>query len=332
MPSPTSTPKIDELRSRLKADPKSRLFYPLAEELRKVGRTDEAEQILRDGLAVHPSYVSAWVSLGRVLKEQGKLQEAVDVLTRASGFDAGNVVVARLLGESYLGLGDKLAAVKKLKLVHALMPADEELEAQIDRLDQELAGGSPIAVAPAGEAAPEAEVPIEEPPAEVLDDTRGLPTMSPPQPSVAAQHDVRDETLDRTNPQPFGDLWDTPEQPAPQGEDVFPGAVSQEPPVSLEAEESPFESRGEELSAQFEETEAAELTASQDDVFGEGDQEVESAPREAENESPFLDAGAMAESQAAETTGAGIADEGIRHRRIERLQSWLSAVKGGRNV
>lgn len=330
MPSPTSTPKIDELRSRLKADPKSRLFYPLAEELRKVGRADEAEQILRDGLAVHPSYVSAWVSLGRVLKERGKLQEAVDVLTRASGFDAGNVVVARLLGESYLGLGDKLAAVKKLKLVHALMPADEELEKQIEQLDRELSAEEPEVAAPVEEEAPEAATPIEGPAAEALDDTRGLPTMPSPQPYVA-QTDVRDETLDRTNPLPFGDLWETPEHAAAAGEDVFAGGAPQESAPSVQPEESPFESRGEELSAQFEETAAAELSAAADDVFGESAPGLQSAASE-ESDSPFLDAGAMAESQAAETAAAEENADEVRHRRIERLQSWLSTVKGGRNV
>ena len=63
---PTATnPKIEELRLRLKADPKSRLFFPLAEELRKVGGLAEAEQVLRTGLGSHPTYLSAWVSLGR---------------------------------------------------------------------------------------------------------------------------------------------------------------------------------------------------------------------------------------------------------------------------
>ena len=130
--------KIEELRFRLKTDPKSRLFYPLAEELRKAGQLTEAEQVLRTGLVVHPAYLSAWVSLGRVLRDQKKDEDAVDALTRALQLDPGNVVAARILGDAYLTLGDKLEAIKKYKLVHALMPADEELEAVIASLDRDL--------------------------------------------------------------------------------------------------------------------------------------------------------------------------------------------------
>src|SRR5450756_988400 len=64
MAQPTTNPKIEELRFRLKTDPKNRIFYPLAEELRKVGQLGEAEQVLRAGLAFHPTYLSAWVSRG----------------------------------------------------------------------------------------------------------------------------------------------------------------------------------------------------------------------------------------------------------------------------
>ena len=66
---PANNPKIEELRFRVKTDPKTRLFFPLAEELRKGDQFAEAEQVLRAGLTHHPTYLSAWVSLGRVLRD-----------------------------------------------------------------------------------------------------------------------------------------------------------------------------------------------------------------------------------------------------------------------
>ena len=87
MAQPASNPKIEELRFRVKTDPKSRLFYPLAEELRRINRFDEAEQVLRAGLTHHASYLSAWVSLGRVLREQDKHRDAVEALTKALQID-----------------------------------------------------------------------------------------------------------------------------------------------------------------------------------------------------------------------------------------------------
>ena len=92
MAQPATSPKIEELRFRLKTDPKSRLFFPLAEELRKLDQYAEAEQVLRAGLGQHPTYLSAWVSLGRVLREATKHQEAVEALTKALQLDPGNAL------------------------------------------------------------------------------------------------------------------------------------------------------------------------------------------------------------------------------------------------
>ena len=138
MAQPASSPKIEELRFRVKTDPKSRLFYPLAEELRKIGRFEEAEQVLRSGLTYHAAYLSAWVGLGRILREQDKHREASEALSKALQIDPGNVVAARLLAQSYYDLGDKVEAIKKYKLVRALLPADEDLASVIEKLEREL--------------------------------------------------------------------------------------------------------------------------------------------------------------------------------------------------
>jgi Putative Zn-dependent protease, contains TPR repeats len=157
MAQPGINAKIEELQFRLKTDPKSRLFFPLAEELRKFGKLSEAEQVLRTGLGVHATYLSAWVSLGRVLREQHKNADAVEALNTALRVDPGNVVAARLLGDAYLDLGEKVEAIKKYKLVHALMGSDEELEAKIESLDRDIQTSLP---APPAAAAPEPESPF----------------------------------------------------------------------------------------------------------------------------------------------------------------------------
>lgn len=183
MAQPASNPKVEELRFRIKTDPKSRLFFPLAEELRKVQQLAEAEQVLRQGLTVHPTYLSAWVSLGRICREQGKNDAAVESLTKALALDPGNVVAARLLADAYLALGEKVEAIKKYKLVHALLPADQDLEAIIRKLDDEISGVAPAPVAapePESAAAPE---PAPEPEAAASsqeEDLRPMPTMETP--------------------------------------------------------------------------------------------------------------------------------------------------------
>jgi pentatricopeptide repeat protein len=193
MAQPTTTPKIEELRAKLKADPKSRQFFPLAEELRKIDRFDDAEKVLRDGLAIHPTYLSAWISLGRVLHEAGKYKPATEVLEKALTLDQGNVVAAKLLGESYLALGEKVAAIKKFKLVNALHPNDEETEAHIDRLDRELnpekygvvPAAAPAASAPAP-ATPDTP-PAAAAPGALASEPAVVPEPPPPAPPPPAQ-------------------------------------------------------------------------------------------------------------------------------------------------
>ena len=207
MAQPATNAKIEELRFKVKADPKSRLFYPLAEELRKVGQADEAEKVLRTGLTVHATYLSAWVSLGRVLRDLKKDNDAVEALSKALTLDPGNVVAARLLADAYLALGEKVEAIKKYKLVYALMP-DDDLKEQIDALDREL-----------------------HPPAQ--------PVSPPPPPPPPAPEPVQEaEPAPPPEPEPF--LQDEPEQPE-SGDDTAIGytAPPAEPPMPTM--ESPFE-------------------------------------------------------------------------------------------
>jgi tetratricopeptide (TPR) repeat protein len=210
-------PKIEELRFRLKTDPKSRLFYPLAEELRKVGAFDDGERVLRTGLEHHPTYLSAWVSLGRVLRDQHKNEGAAEALKKALQLDPGNVVAARLLADAYLALGDKVEAIKKYKLVHALLPSDQDLEALIERLDREVNPPFPA--------------PVEEPPAPVEEET--------PFASAAAP-------MEDTRPAPV-EHQATIEAPFADADSAFADeqreaiATGDAEPMSAAHDESPFE-------------------------------------------------------------------------------------------
>lgn len=199
-PTTATNPKIEELRARLKADSKSRHFYPLAEELRKIHQLEEAEQILRDGLETHASYLSAWICLGRVLRDRSRDHEAVEVLKRALVLDPGNVVAAKLLAQAYLGVGDKVEAIKKYKLVFALMPSDEDVEATIERLEGELNPESHpvVAASPAEEAMVAPEGAQEQSP---FEGGEGLPPLPTEQPFALEQEPSR---FDMTDPIPFG--------------------------------------------------------------------------------------------------------------------------------
>ena len=166
MAQPTSNPKLEELRFRIKTDPKSRQFYQLAEELRKASLWDESERVLRSGLQHHPTYLAAWVSLGKVLRDQHKDADAIEPLKTALQLDPGNVVAARLLGDSYLNTGEKVEAIKKYKLLLALMPGDQEVEAIVEGLEREI---NPIVLATVGDHEPGPGSDLGPPPAAPLE-------------------------------------------------------------------------------------------------------------------------------------------------------------------
>jgi predicted Zn-dependent protease len=262
MAQPATNAKIEELRFRVKTDPKSRLFYPLAEELRKAGQVDEAEQTLRTGLTIHPTYLSAWVSLGRVLRDQKKDGEAVDALTKALQLDPGNVVAARILADAYLALGNKLEAIKKYKLVYALLPADEDLKAQIESLDRDL---HPPAPAPEPEPEPTPSGTPASPPAGPAASTAAAPEPEPePIPEPAPEPEPVPVPEPEPEPTPAPVL--TVAEPDPVfGEDTYTQRIT--PTI-----ESPF---GEALEAVAEDARIEQET---------GDAEPMSA---AHDESPF---------------------------------------------
>jgi tetratricopeptide (TPR) repeat protein len=230
MAQPATNPKIEELRFKIKNDPKSRLFYQLAEELRKVKSFEESEQVLRTGLQHHATYLAAWVSLGRTLREVDKHKESIEAFTKALQLDPSNVVAARLMADAYLDLGDKVEAIKKYKLVRALLPVDEELNATIDRLEDEI---NPVTIHPA--------------PA-VVDEPKTLP------PHEESPFNKEPPPLPESEPipaTPFGDESPFASVSPFPAEDTFPARPTREAqvavatadvePMRVAHEESPFE-------------------------------------------------------------------------------------------
>ena len=72
----TDNPRIGELRRRFEKDPSSIAFAQLAEEYRRGGDLNQAVKICREGLARHPGYLSAQVTLGRALMDLEEYDDA----------------------------------------------------------------------------------------------------------------------------------------------------------------------------------------------------------------------------------------------------------------
>ena len=137
---PVANPRIDELRKRLDREPGSRLFGQLAEELRKDGELVEAIRVARIGLAAHPNYPSARMTLGRALFDTGDLAAARGELELVLRGAPENILASRMLAECLEGLGDHGAALLQFRAALRLAPGDRQTETQIRSLEQRLAG------------------------------------------------------------------------------------------------------------------------------------------------------------------------------------------------
>ena len=131
--------RIDEIKRSLTRETGPRQFLAVADEHRRQGRPREAIDILESGLAQNPSSVAGYVALGRLFQQTAQLDRAIDSFQSALKLDPQNLVAIRQLAEVHLARGEKVEAIKRLKLFRGLSPGDREVAELIRQLDVELA-------------------------------------------------------------------------------------------------------------------------------------------------------------------------------------------------
>jgi tetratricopeptide (TPR) repeat protein len=102
----TGNPRIEELRRRVQTDPTSIAFAQLAEEFRRMGNYQDAIDTCRSGLAHHPSYLSARVTLGRSLMELHQYNDAHNELEAVLDLAPDNLAAIRALADIHQRRGD----------------------------------------------------------------------------------------------------------------------------------------------------------------------------------------------------------------------------------
>jgi len=122
------TSRIDDLRRRVRNDPASIAFAQLAEEYRRAGQWADAVDTCRAGLAVHPTYVSARVTLGRALLALERLDEAEAELQTVLSAAPENLAATRALADVCRKQGRPADAVAHYTAALRLAPNDPDLE------------------------------------------------------------------------------------------------------------------------------------------------------------------------------------------------------------
>jgi tetratricopeptide (TPR) repeat protein len=134
----SDTSRIDDLKRRVEDDPASIAFAQLGEEYRRQGLLLEAIDVCRRGLSVHPSYISARLTLARALLQHGDLDGAAAELQIVLAAAPNNLAARRALGELHRKRGDDAAALSIFESALTIAPNDPEIERSIADLSAQI--------------------------------------------------------------------------------------------------------------------------------------------------------------------------------------------------
>jgi tetratricopeptide (TPR) repeat protein len=134
----SENPRIEELRRRVQKDPASIAFAQLAEEYRRAGSYEDAVSTCRAGLAIHPGYLSARVTLGRALIEINDLEGAGAELTVVLRSAPENLSAIRGLAEIHHRIGQLDKALGFYQTALGLARHDPDLEQTVSELTRAL--------------------------------------------------------------------------------------------------------------------------------------------------------------------------------------------------
>ena len=129
------TPQIYHYLKRYQEDPTSRVFAPLSEAYRKAGLLDEAIDICRDGLRIHPHFIGGRVALARAFFDKRFYADVIKELEPVVMDAPDNLVAQRLLADSYLILGQIAQALTSYKVLLYFTPQDDELGKMVKEIE-----------------------------------------------------------------------------------------------------------------------------------------------------------------------------------------------------
>lgn len=132
-----SSDHLADLRRRVQSDPTSIAFAQLAEEQRRLGQLADAVATCRTGLATHPGFMSARVTLGRALLALGQLDDASAELHTAVAANGENLAAVRALADTLRQQGRTSDALTRYETALRLAPNDPDLDRIVRKLRSE---------------------------------------------------------------------------------------------------------------------------------------------------------------------------------------------------
>jgi tetratricopeptide (TPR) repeat protein len=129
------SPQLFAYLKKYQEDPTSRVFAPLAEAYRKAGLVEEAIEIAREGLRVHPGFIGGRVALARALFDKARYEEVVVELGPVVDEAPDNLIAQRLFADSTLLIGRDADALGSYKMLLYFNPGDADTAKLVQELE-----------------------------------------------------------------------------------------------------------------------------------------------------------------------------------------------------
>ena len=123
---------------RLKSDPSSYCFAPLAEVYLQAGLLDDALAVSRSGVSKHPGYADGQMALARVCHLKGLVDECRRALETVATVIPDHAEAQRLLARLYKESGNEQAAIQALRTLLDFHPDDLSARIELDALQQKV--------------------------------------------------------------------------------------------------------------------------------------------------------------------------------------------------
>lgn len=116
-------------------DPSSTAFVPLAEAYRQIGLLDDALEATRLGTKMLPHFSPGFSTMGRILGQMGRIDEAMSAYAKALSIDRQSQSALVGLARLHLIRAEREMARKILKQAEEFHPDDEKISDMLNALD-----------------------------------------------------------------------------------------------------------------------------------------------------------------------------------------------------
>jgi tetratricopeptide (TPR) repeat protein len=133
-----ATPLLLKYLKSYEQNPSSKVFAPLAETYRKLGKIEEALKILKTGIRIHPTYTLGYLVLANCYFDQNKFEFAYNTLRPLVTSNLDNTSLQKLFAQTCEKLLYLEEALETYKYLLFLSPKDEVAQEKVKLLEDKL--------------------------------------------------------------------------------------------------------------------------------------------------------------------------------------------------